>query len=216
MGRNNADFRKQAAGDRLLTPEELHAHVNGLLADDHPVFGVGGSFDYTQKNKYGYPKLVLGDHLTKPLERELWSNQGKPGLRVPVEQGNALKNYKHAEVANGDCELISKAVLPHMPSGSRVIRMSSRDDQDATHWAIETPTTEGPHMTDFTHKQYVDKWSGISDKSVPFPLVESKKEFMGRDSLVEPKGANGKLKEELPFGPRLAGLDSPDRDRLMK
>lgn len=218
MTRNNADLSKGVAGDSLLTPDQLRTHVNGLLADDHPVFGVNGTFDYTQTNKYGSPKSVLGDHLRDPLEREPWSNQGRPGARIRRVKGNPLKNYKNAEVAGGDCELATKLLLPHMPAGTRVVRLSSPLDQDATHWVLETPTTEGPHITDITHKQYVDKWSGISDKDVPFPLIEPKEKFVRRDSLSEPKGAAGRLKPELPFGPRLAALDSHQtaEDRLFK
>ena len=178
MGRNNAEFSTGQVHGDAVTPEQLRAQVTGLLKSTHPVFGRKGSFDK--------PHNLVG-------EPDFWDeDRDYPFRRNPM---NSLRDYHHPGIAAGDCYEVAKLTLPHLPAGSRLIHVSSDEGfgGDDDHFAVESPTTEGPHIVDLTHRQFATVYNHPQSKKygqgkvsdIPFPLVEAKNEYLNRDTIKE-------------------------------
>lgn len=139
----------------LLTPTELKALAKSLLHPQHPEFG----------NPDADPE-DSDPHLNYLYSRgaDRWS-------------------------ASGECESMSSWAKPFFPEGSQVVQMahhkeeswiSSHDGKKYTapignHYVIVSPTTEGPHVVDFTHRQY--------QNTAGLPVVQHINDFMSRSSM---------------------------------
>lgn len=159
-----------------------------LLSDDHPVFGVNGTYNSALLPKAMQPKN-LQDYLNGNIAEGDFGFDGSP---LPARQPrNILKNYEHPDIAAGDCYETSLMLLRHMPMGSRLLKLDEEHGGGNGHYAIQTPTTDGHVVTDFTHRQFgvnspSDKsWTHKAAGDIPFPLVEPKDSYMNRDTIVQ-------------------------------
>jgi len=183
MGANNADFKKVNPNEGVLTPSQLHNHVQGLLSSSNPVFGKNGSFKPDELSNL-HPNTLAAKDFTYA---DSYAN------RFSISRNNVLRNLKHGAVASGECETIAKSILPHMPRGSKVIRfIGPRGSDDHQHWAIEVPTTEGAHVVDLTHSQFAGPFTRpeypANHDATPFPLIEPKQIFVNRSTMKNPWG----------------------------
>lgn len=98
-------------------------------------------------------------------------------------------------------------LLPHMPNGAKLLKLVAAGeekypDAESQHYAIEVPTTEGPHVVDFTHRQFsfADPSGNVHfpASSIRFPLVEHKDKFLARPTLQQGFGM-GPLVEGTPL-----------------
>jgi hypothetical protein len=125
----------------LLTPEQLHAHVQGLMSSQEPVpiSGSGGE--------------------TRPMSK-------------------ILKNVSSPEMAADACLHVTSMVHKFMPKNSRMVRMTQEENlMGGHHYLHHVPTTEGPYVVDFTHRQF--------DESAPHPLVEPLNDFNQRKAAKQ-------------------------------
>jgi hypothetical protein len=129
MTRNNADFQTQAAGDSLLTPEQLHTHVQGMLSDTHPK--LTNPKLRTERNKVAFKENVLADY---DFAR---SAKGDCGSATAIA---------HPFMPKGSA--IVKYMMPHF-------REKGQGDEDSlVHFVHHVPTTKGVYVVDFTHSQF--------------------------------------------------------------
>lgn len=124
-------------------------------------------------------------------------SQGKGGPVTPAELGRIAQNLVNLriklpdlggvtvgeigstkEAAKRRCYLVSEEVHPFLPEGSHVMVFSKiSGNKTDLHASNIVPTTEGPHVVDFTHRQF--------DSTSPFPLVEPLQTFLKRKPIKE-------------------------------
>lgn len=183
MGRNTEFSTGQVHGE-LVTPEELHTTVQGLLKSTHPVFGRRGTFD-PHADDVGTHSLSSA--LRNPQNIRGWKGDSDETSWKPNPM-NVLRNYAHPDIAANDCGAVSRLILPHMPTGSRVIRLEEYEesDDDPHHYTVEVPTTKGPHIVDFTHRQFGglkgdDRW--VDAHEIQFPTVQPKNHYLNSTTI---------------------------------
>jgi len=145
---NSANFKH--GSQTLLTPIELKKLTKSLLDPGHEEFGEPGS-QYQDSN-----------HL-------YWQNSSRWG-------------------ASGECEKTSRWIHPYLPQGSQIVNMNSSKEDSwvdeggqrrtasrGNHYVNVVPTTEGPHVVDFTHRQF--------QNSAGLPVVQHINDFMTRSSM---------------------------------
>jgi len=162
----NANFKH--GSQTLVTPTELKKLAKSLLDPEHEEFGEPGS------------KYQDSNHL-------YWQNSTRWG-------------------AAGECENTSRWIHPYLPQGSQIVNMDNskedswvdEDGQRRTasignHYVTVVPTTEGPHVVDFTHRQF--------HSTAEFPIVQHINDFMKRASMkgyiLDQEQLSPTLKENL-------------------
>lgn len=131
MPRNNADFQTQAAGDSLLTPEQLHAHVQDMLSDTHP--------------KLTNPRLRTENN------RLTWQENVLANYRLPfTAKGDcgAATAIAHPFMPKGST--IVKYMVPDVHPKYK----DQGDENSLVHFVHHVPTTKGTYVVDFTHSQF--------------------------------------------------------------
>lgn len=130
----------------LLKPNELKALANSLMDFNHPYFG----------KEIGYD-----------------SDRG--------EEGNYLYNIgrdKHS--AQENCDKVAEAAHAYLPQGSQVVQLhTGQVDRHGypvgNHFINVVPTTEGPHVVDFSHRQF--------QSGAELPVIQHISAYMQRPSM---------------------------------
>jgi hypothetical protein len=145
----NANFKH--GSQTLLTPIELKKLAKSLLDPEHEDFG----------DPYG------GGNTLYETGADRWS-------------------------AGGECEKLSRWTKPYFPKGTQTLKMVHHKEKSwsyngengqqvdvtfpiSNHFVNVVPTTEGPHVVDFTHRQY--------QNSAGLPVVQHINDFMSRASM---------------------------------
>ena len=152
----NANFKQ--GSQALVTPKELKELSKSLLAPNHEEFGLGDDFKPSDDPEHDRYYNYLYD--------------------------TGAGRYS----ASGECEKMSRWTLPHLPAGTHTVQLlhnreTSWVDRDGNkhtapwgnHYVNVVPTTEGPHVVDFTHRQYQD--------TAALPVVQHINDFMKRSSM---------------------------------
>jgi hypothetical protein len=156
----NANFKH--GSQTLVTPRELKELAKSLLAPNHEEFGIGDKFEPSDD-----------------LEHD------------------KHHNYVYATGAGrfsaaGECEKMSSWTRSALPAGTQTIQLRhhkedswSYNDKDgqrvdltfpiSNHFVNVVPTTEGPHVVDFTHRQF--------QNTAGLPVVQHINDFMSRASM---------------------------------
>ena len=126
-----------------LTPEQLHAHVNGLMNTQQQV------------------------------------DIGQGNMRA---LGPILNRLGDKETATNSCFHAVSRVHSFLPQGSKIVRIMTTDfrgnpELGGHHYLHHVPTTEGPYVVDFTHRQF--------DENAPHPLVEPVEAFNQRKAAQQ-------------------------------
>lgn len=148
-----------------MTPDELKAHVTDLLSKGVPIRQNGGRQARPKwTGKSGIWKIetdTVGKKLTRLSSKSTWDTERN--------SGQEWWDDSPFGVAGGLADACQQATLtahPYMPKGSRIVKMmqSEWEEDGGNHFIHVVPTTEGPHVVDFTHGQF--------DENVDGPIVE--------------------------------------------
>jgi hypothetical protein len=152
----NANFKHGA--QTLVTPTELRELAKSLAAPNHEEFGLGSDFEPSD------------DPTEDRYENYLYQT--------------GADRYS----ASGECEKASRWTRPYLPEGTQTIQLLHHKDTSwvdmsgnthtaplGNHYINVVPTTEGPHVVDFTHRQY--------QNTAAVPVVQHINDFMKRSSM---------------------------------
>jgi hypothetical protein len=160
----NANFKH--GSQTLVTPTELKKLAKLLLDPEHEDFG----------DPYG------GGNTLYETGADKWS-------------------------ASGECEQTSRWTKPYFPAGTQTLEMVHHKEESwistvdgtkktapiSNHYVNVVPTTEGPHVVDFTHRQF--------QNTAGLPVVQHINDFMQRASMkgyiLDQEQLSPTLKENL-------------------
>lgn len=92
------------------------------------------------------------------------------GVQETEPLSSVLNKAKQSTLARNNCLQITSTVHPFMPDGSKIVHLVHNTALiGGNHLLHHVPTTEGPYVVDFTHRQF--------DDNAPHPLVESLSDF---------------------------------------
>ena len=193
----------------MLSPEELKAHVIGLLDKGIPI-GTQGQMIVPEikKRLYGEGKNTVigskavvptvGKELTKLSSKSTWDREREDYYNNPWDD---TPFGRRTGVVNDACQRATLLSHPYMPKGSRIVKMMRDEwhEDGGNHYVHVVPTTEGPHVVDFTHAQF--------DENIDGPLVEPLDKYNERQASQDRKarrtltaGTANRLAEAAAYG----------------
>lgn len=207
----------------MLTPRELRAHVQGLLHKGVPI-GQNGKMvpERIKERLHGKSPNVgviskvitptVGKELTRLSSKSTWDKQRE------YNENNWWDDSPFAGRAGGLSDACQQATLlahPYMPKGSRIVKMmiDQWTEDGGNHFVHVVPTTEGPHVVDFTHAQF--------DRNIDGPLVEPLDSYNQRQAAKQRKarrtlttGAANRLAEAAAWGDKGSIYNQNRRDAI--
>jgi hypothetical protein len=146
-----------------MTPDELKAHVTDLLSKGVPIRQDGGRVGKMKFVKSGITRIetdTVGKKLTRLSSKSTWDNARA------IQARDWWDDNPYTGVSKDACQQATLTAHPYMPKGSRIVKMmrSEGEEDGGNHFIHVVPTTEGPHVVDFTHGQF--------DENVDGPIVE--------------------------------------------
>jgi len=93
-----------------------------------------------------------------------------------------LEHLSSPNMADNACFSVTSMMHKFLPEGSRMVRMMMQYSEGnpvlgGHHYLHHVPTTEGPYVVDFSHRQF--------DPEAPHPLVEPVEAFNQREAAQQ-------------------------------
>ena len=147
-----------------MTPDELKAHVTDLLSKGVPIrqdWGKVGKMKYVKPGITRIETDTVGKRLTHLSSKDTWDKE-----RAHTPEWWEDDPWSGSGNLQDACQKAVLTAHPYMPKGSRIVKMMRDEwtEDGGNHFIHVVPTTEGPHVVDFTHGQF--------DENVDGPIVE--------------------------------------------